>query len=157
MSSSALSSRRTYLRRPKVCKSLPNPGRCQPTPPGDPPTPCPPAVLTGFFDFRGIPDCHGEDHRRNFIALRDPDVEDPWQYASENPPFPNTDGVFFALAGPPSPSLFINTWYIGYAPAHCAYAIRLNLPIVWCIHQYHVVETWDDITDGLSCRLYVSW
>lgn len=36
MVSSALSSRRGLLRRPKVCFTLPNPGRCEPPPPPPP-------------------------------------------------------------------------------------------------------------------------
>lgn len=37
--SNALSSRRSYLRRPKVCHETPNPGRCHPPPPPPPPLP----------------------------------------------------------------------------------------------------------------------
>ena len=38
MTSNALSKRRGPLRRPKVCKTAPNPGRCEPPPP--PPNIC---------------------------------------------------------------------------------------------------------------------
>lgn len=58
MTSNALSSRRGPLRRPKVCKSLPNPGRCDP-PPRPPLQSCaveldesPPFYTDDIFDMK---------------------------------------------------------------------------------------------------------
>ncbi len=71
MVSSALSSRRGLLRRPKVCFTLPNPGRCDPPPPPPPPypgtieiIPFPPYTVdtTTPFDFKV---CH-PDFPTNF-------------------------------------------------------------------------------------------
>lgn len=56
MVSSALSSRRTYLRRPKVCKTLPNPGRCEKPPPPEPP---PPPWRYGLLDLMFEADWYG--------------------------------------------------------------------------------------------------
>jgi len=51
MPSNGLSSRRRYLRRPKVCKSAPNPGRCHPPPPLPPPPDFPPTCLDVTFSY----------------------------------------------------------------------------------------------------------
>jgi len=53
MTSNALSTRRKFLRRPKVCKTLPNPGRCEPPPPPPPDWPADLILLHWIASWRG--------------------------------------------------------------------------------------------------------
>ena len=61
MTSNGLSSRRAFFRRPKVCKSHPNPGRCEPPPPPQPLCTCSvsPALFTVEIDDSDTLDISG--------------------------------------------------------------------------------------------------
>lgn len=57
MVSNGLSARRGPLRRPKVCLTHPNPGRCEPPPPPPPPASCsivPSSITVEISDIPGF-------------------------------------------------------------------------------------------------------
>ncbi len=80
MVSSALSSRRRFLRRPKVCKASPNPGRCHPPPPPPPPIVFPPVTIPGTSHFDPDGACLFAPLDLNFVLIREPGGEPNIRY-----------------------------------------------------------------------------
>lgn len=160
MVSNALSSRRRYLRRPKVCKSDPNPGRCHPPPPPPPPPPpvtCPPDVITGFFELTGNEWCVGPSHHWDFVCPRVPPAVDPWYYLLIRPGSPPGEVILMRLWQTPIPKLYVYPQYWENFMFECHGGERANIPVVWCEHQSIVVDVWDWTHDDEPIHLEVNW
>lgn len=114
MASNALSARRQPLRRPKVCKSAPNPGRCHPPPP--PPVvdiECSalPSYQEAELDEGAGVDLHCWNKSLPIGDLVSVDLTiDKGEFNSETQPFNNTDGT--AKIENPEEGLY--TWSVLY-------------------------------------------
>lgn len=152
MTSSALSSRRTYLRRPKVCRTLPNPGRCEP-----PIGPIPPLDITGFFEMSQTDWCHGEDHHCNFIAPLVPDSIDPWKYKYTDYDFPPGNQLLIQLWETPGYRLAVSVKYWLVPAGHCAHAELLNFYTDWRYQRSIIIDDWTWTTAPLTVHFQATW
>jgi len=74
MVSNGYSARRVFLRRPKVCKTSPNPGRCHPPPPPPPPWPPEEFVIRWECTYTGMTGVESFDVEITVTQTADPDV-----------------------------------------------------------------------------------
>lgn len=141
MVSNGYSARRGPLRRPKVCKASPNPGRCHPPPPGPPwPGPC----LN--FRFRYHWEMMGESgdvdwtiELCNFIQ--------PWWYRHLDV----TPDNGTALLNLDHLSQTIHMWIDGTSPEPGPYEVdRYSFPAVWEIKTVYECDTWTNVSGNIS-------
>lgn len=140
MPSCALSSRRQVLRRPKVCFTPPNPGRCEdPIIPPEPPV-CPPPSIAGqiYATWWTFPKPGPRQHfyEAEYVALPDaPELV----YLDDSTGVPGHK-IFVALSDIlPAVHVQIWMWDVDGFPS---YANSAWHDIVWCEHQEIVVLNW---------------
>lgn len=141
MVSSALSKRRGPLRRPKVCKASPNPGRCHPPPP---PVLWPLKCFSFYFEF-GYNWETGpviEDWTRPACNL--PGL--PWWWRIDDPVVPILV-EFIVNEALHNVSIDIR----GFSTNAGNYqVVKTDMPLVWGTQTPYVITTWDYMSPMLT-------
>lgn len=140
MVSNGYSKRRGPLRRPKVCKSSPNPGRCHPDPP---PPPWPPSPFTFDFEY-------------TYLLIMFP-VTENWTLELNLTPGSSTFWWGSGVAPIRDvqwnlniPGQSADIYVTGFDPAFGSYAVqRYVLPLVWNVPTPYSVTTWDTMSSPL--------
>jgi len=141
MVSNALSARRGPLRRPKVCLTHPNPGRCEPPPP---PIDWPPTTIDfdfeytywWFFLFKTVSWLLG--------LVRIPPAVWWWQ-GSGTGPVRSADFIVDDTAHT------VTILVSGTNPDFGGYTVERNdFPLIWGVSTSYVVSSWDSMTSPLT-------
>lgn len=139
MVSNALSKRRGPLRRPKVCKASPNPGRCHPPPP---PVPWPATDFDFYFEYT-YPWMVGPETESWTMNLSLTGM--PWIWWNDQVD-PDHQEVMYTV------DIVTETVYIwidGYSVNFGPYFVSVTaLPLVWGVQTPYTVTTWDTIPSG---------
>ena len=156
MVSSALSSRRRFLRRPKVCKASPNPGRCHPPPPPPPPIVFPPVTIPGtsHFDADGL--CLFAPLNLAFDLARIPGGEPNIEYFASGAGGAGWWDVrlFMRLEAPFTFTFRVTTGMIWW----CGWAEHVDRPYVPEISQSFTFPPWTLVDPAaLNATAAISW
>jgi len=139
MTSNALSTRRKFLRRPKVCKTLPNPGRCEPPPP---PEPEPPDWPPDEVLLHWIASWKGGALDVEMLLTR---VEEQWWWLHPETIAP----IDYRASWKPDPETHLAELILLFifkgGAASCA---KEDIPVLWGVETLYVITEWDVLIPG---------